>query len=33
MFDLKKEKEDKEKVQELMFNSSRSRKETTGVAP
>ncbi|MDQ3681536.1 MAG: sterol desaturase family protein [Bacteroidota bacterium] len=33
MFDLKKEKEDKEKVQELMFNSSRSRKETTGVTP
>jgi len=34
MFDLKKEKEDKEKVQELMFNSPRSaRKEGSAVTP
>ncbi|MFN2439009.1 MAG: sterol desaturase family protein [Chitinophagaceae bacterium] len=34
MFDLKKEKEDKEKVQALMFNAPRSsRKEGSGVTP
>jgi len=32
MFDLKKEKEDKQKVQELMFTARSSKREETGAA-
>jgi hypothetical protein len=32
MFDLKKEKEDKQKVQELMFTARSTKREETGAA-